>query len=145
MSEQYPLTSLYDIDICILLQYLSALDIHHILMLNKNIQTTNHEYKQLLYRMKRSTFRKICYCNTCDFYDVNYILNIDLNENTKYKNIPEILKMDSVQLLQVESINLKTDTLGNKYIYIIHNDKHKHIIYDRYVKVIENTMILYCK
>lgn len=145
MSEYYPLTPLFDIDVCILIQYLTPLDIHHVLMLNKNIQNTNHEYKQLLNTMKLTTFRKIEYCNIHDFYNVKQILNINLNENTKHYDISDMMKIDSAKLTEIESIDLKVDTLGNKYIYIVYKDKHKHIIYERYIKVIDNTMILYCK
>lgn len=139
------ITPLSDIDAYVLLPFLDAKDIHHVILTNKNVP---NEFKKALEHFKHFTFREIQYFEPSELSQIKYMLNVDL-ENAMDKNMNTIQdfrnKHTERYISKIKSMELRMDLNGLNYLFIIHEDRIcKHVIYYRKMRVIENELAIYC-
>lgn len=147
MSE-FSITPLYDIDVYHVLPYLRAIDLHFLLQTNKTIRDKNVEFKNQLMKYRMNTFMNIKYIQDKELNQVTGLLNICLDDKNKDYTIEKLLELEYVVIEYINSIIKKTNPINKDQCYLtaIHkNERTNTIIYNRYIKIVNNIMLLYCK
>jgi hypothetical protein len=148
ISDIFSITPLYDIDVYHILPFLTAKDIHSILQTNKIVHEYYNEFKKQLDKYKRTMYRRIKHIDCQELTHISGLLNICLDDKNKDYNLDTLLEGKNFKIESIKSMKKKTNPKNNEesYLIAIHkNDKINTIIYNRYIKIVNNIMILYCK
>ena len=126
-------TPIEDIDIFYLLPYLSLHELVRILRVRKRLPL---EYKLRLNSFKWSTLCDMSFHTQLPCDSIRYVAVIDELSDEKWKE----------EMKAVYDIRLKRDSNGISYLRIVYPNKvHTHIIYDRKVKLEDESILLYTK
>lgn len=127
------ITPLEEIDVFYVLPYLSCKDIHHILIVKKNIP---HEYKLHLMKYKMNTFCDLSYCHQYNLQPIQYIIHVS------HENQNELEYLKNKEKIQI--VILKQDLNNVSYLHITYKDSpHIRVIYYRKICVKNEINLLY--
>lgn len=138
----YSLTPLRDIDIYCVLPYLDVKDIHYIICTTRNVP---HEFTKRLLQLKYSVYRNIKYFNPSELSNIKYYLHVDDNTNKEYETKTKEDLITHEHVIEVETSILKTDVNNVPCLFLKYKDQRcKHIIYNRRIKIIHDNIAIYC-
>jgi serine/threonine protein kinase len=148
VSDIFSITPLYDIDVFHILPFLTAKDIHSILQTNKFVYENYHEFKNQLDKYKKTMYRRIKHIDCQELTHVSGLLNICLDDKNKDYKLETLLEEEYFKIESIKNMEKKANKNNKEECYLIaihKNEMTNTIIYNRYIKIINNIMVLYCK